>query len=179
MRRWISTIISTLMLTIAALAGQTVSDSQSKPPSADVTSDRAIFRFAIPNRSSWEWHAPARQPSNVEYQWMVEVTNAGSHYQFGFVLLQATNAPREHGTFEELIRAGRQIVTRTTGSHAAAGVTGVRLGFSVEPGVLQIAVEDPPSRQLLLSDRPSTATFRTRMPGDSGTIRQVKIVYRD
>jgi len=81
------------------------------------------------------------------------------------------------GDFEALLTAGQRSVAALDGRFARV-LNHARVSVDRAGDRLIVTVDDPETLRLLLSERPSTAEFRTRLPGQKdAAVRETFIRY--
>jgi hypothetical protein len=153
------------------------------PTEAIVGSHKARFFFPLAPRSVWEWYTAETTDNALEYQWAVEVQSSDKLYQCGFMLFKFPGGPSGRGDLRALLRVGQPsvwVTSRATDSRQITSlVRNARVAVNPEAGGLAVIVDDPETLRLLFSQRPSRVMFRSWMPGQAHTDREVAVQYRE
>ena len=144
---------------------------------ATAGSQRAVFLFPLENKPVWDWNLGSTQDNALEYMWAVELQNGSASYQFGFFLFKFPGRQPERGDLQRLLQAGQHSVAVLLASGAASVVADASVSVGQEGQYLAIAVDDPHTLSLLLSERPREVVFRAEVPGKPGIRRVVQVRY--
>lgn len=177
-------LVCLLTLGFAAPLAPTQENAPAKdiPYTATVSDREARFVFPIPVCDGWTFGGPAAKET-PEYEWSVEVENAGKPYRFGIFLnkgpgqLRHTSqaAPAFFGTGEVLRPGSGDDFSTTSKVRAQPG----GLPEAQDYNRLVIVIDDPSLLRELFYSRPKAVTFREVFPDQPADTHQVAISYGD
>ena len=142
-----------------------------------VDSAGAHFAFPLAHKAVWSWALPTTAANVAEYDWTVEVRNAGRDFAFGFLYFKLPAAVPGRGSFDDLLFVGQTTVALVSSGNASV-IDSAIVEAAARQDTLWIRVRQPQTLTLLFSGRPPTALLTAIQPGQKPDTIRVPIVYR-
>lgn len=175
-----SRVLNAVLALLVLLTGACGQSSGFRDPyTAVVGPVRARFTFPLPERDTWSWDQPVTEARSQEYQWEVEVTNAGETFVFGYSHFKQPNPRPQEGDLWSLIGHGQASVWRKT-SEGSSLFTEASVQVRPEGADrLVVWIDDSWTRAQLFGENPDSVTFLWKLLGEAPQSVRVPVTYVD